>query len=208
MSIEDQIVEAGWREPVNSTCDENFPYVQSPLYGEISAPETPSMLLRYLECVRWSRPWLEAWRGQANIGWQLDSTAARRLRLHQAALPDELPGTNSQYGLDFEELLRNYEARLLNQARMAGHGLRGSRELTDLELLSALRHYGAATRLMDFSRNVFVALWFACSDNDHLDKYGLLVGLEGNNAKRIQTEAHLRTSIPDLIDDHEQRYWL
>lgn len=161
------------------------------------------MLMRYMECVRWSRPWLEGWRGQANIGWKLESTGARRLHLHKDELWDDLPDGTSEYGQSFEKQFRDYEARLLNQARMAGHGIFGGRELTDLELLSVLRHYGAATRLMDFSRNMIVALWFACTDSDNQDEYGLLAGLETNVARRIQTEARLKTSISCLIDELE-----
>lgn len=205
-----EIEHVGWRVPLNGDPSQKFPYLRSPLYGEIPAPETLSMLLRYLEDVRGHRPWLGGWRGQANIGWKLDSTAARRLRLHPDYLLDELPDGTSKYGGSFEKQVRDYETRLLNQARMGGHGFRGGRELTDLELLSVLRHYGAATRLMDFSRNVLVALWFACSDNDNHDKYGLLVGLESNVARHIQTEVDLKTPVPNLIEALEpaEQYWL
>ncbi len=201
------------RVPVNSANYEKFPYIRSPLYGEIPAPRNLAMLLRYLESVRARRLRLEGWRGQANIGWKLDSTAARRLHLHVDDLLnvlDELPDGTSEYGQSFEKQVRNYEARLLNQARMSGHGFHGGRELTDLELLSVLRHYGAATRLMDFSRNVIVALWFACTDKDNRDEYGLLVGIEGNVARRIQTEADLKTPVPELIDvlAPDEQYWL
>jgi hypothetical protein len=36
-------------------------------------------------------------------------------------------------------------------------------ELSNLELLLELQHYGAATGLIDFSRDFLVALWFACN---------------------------------------------
>jgi hypothetical protein len=37
--------------------------------------------------------------------------------------------------------------------------------LSDLELLLELQHYGAATGLVDFSRDFLIALWFAAHDN-------------------------------------------
>ena len=103
----------------------------------------------------------------------------------------------------FEKRVRNYEDLLLNQARMAGHGFYGSRELSDLELLSVLRHYGAATRLMDFTRNVIVALWFASSNVQHEEEYGLLVGLEIGTGRHLHREEDLRMSVADLMDEEK-----
>jgi hypothetical protein len=38
-------------------------------------------------------------------------------------------------------------------------------KLSDLELLLELQHYGAATGLVDFSRDFLIALWFAAHGN-------------------------------------------
>jgi hypothetical protein len=46
-------------------------------------------------------------------------------------------------------------------------------ELSNLELLLELQHYGAATGLVDFSRDFLVALWFACDSNK--DKESLFI---------------------------------
>ena len=35
----------------------------------------------------------------------------------------------------------------------------------DLEILGDLQHNGAATCLVDFSKNLLVSLWFACGNN-------------------------------------------
>ncbi len=37
--------------------------------------------------------------------------------------------------------------------------------ISDLEVLADLQHYGAATCLVDFSRNMLTSLWFACREN-------------------------------------------
>lgn len=39
------------------------------------------------------------------------------------------------------------------------------KNISDLEVLADLQHYGAATCLVDFSRNVLTSLWFACREN-------------------------------------------
>ena len=36
---------------------------------------------------------------------------------------------------------------------------------TDFEMVALMQHYGLPTRLLDFSRNPLVALWFACQQN-------------------------------------------
>jgi hypothetical protein len=62
-------------------------------------------------------------------------------------------------------------------------------KLSDLELLLELQHYGAATGLVDFSRDFLIALWFAAHDNkgkngkanshqiDHDKQNHLLIGV-------------------------------
>lgn len=190
----DGVENIGRHIPAKSSEDRKFPYVRSPLYGEIPAPQTLSSLFQYLEDIGAMSLW-DCWRGQSDISWRLDSTAARRMLLHDTDIRDII------YEGSFEERVRNYETRLLNQAKMAGHGIHRGRELSDLELLSVLRHYGAATRLMDFSRNVLVALWFACTGSENRDKHGLLVGLEANSAQHLNTEKDLKRPITDLIDE-------
>ena len=171
----------------------DFPYVRSPLYGEIPAPNTVGELLTYVDHVSGDYAGLAGWRGQAEIDWPLHSTAARRLLGQKTSWPEDTTEWEP-----LEKLTQNYERRLLEQAKMAGHGFRHGRELTNLELLSVLQHYGAATRLIDFSRNAFVAFWFACRDKP--ESWGLLMGIEGNR-RRIWTNDQLGASIPELIAD-------
>ena len=51
---------------------------------------------------------------------------------------------------------------LIEKARLLGHGQRDGQDLSDLDLLAELQHFGAATCLIDFTYNALVALWFAC----------------------------------------------
>jgi FRG domain len=157
------------------------------------APKTFAELMFCLEGITWSSGHPGCWRGQADIAWPMDCTAARRLKLSQ----QDLNGGQDN-GSSLESWVRRYEDRLLQQARMAGHGFLDSRRLSDLELLSVLRHYGAATRLMDFTRNAFVALWFAC--RSHPQKYGLLACLDSNAVRTIKREETLEATVPLLLD--------
>ena len=48
---------------------------------------------------------------------------------------------------------------------------------TDVEVMAHARHHGAPTRLLDWSRNPFVGLWFAVSDKQHDAKPGVVFQL-------------------------------
>lgn len=172
-------------------------YVDAGKFGEIYAPRRLSDLMLLMERYADCGSKVAAWRGQADVDWGIDCTAFRRL---VKGLPDEnlRPGT-------LERTVREYERSLIEDARMAGYGDQDGRRLNDLELLSVLRHYGAATRMMDFTRNAFVALWFATQFNP--DCYGLLVGIhpKSGNARRVRTEGQLGMKLEDLLDQEEMK---
>lgn len=54
---------------------------------------------------------------------------------------------------------------LINKAHLLGHYQQIGQRRPDLDLLAELQHFGAATCLIDFSRNAQVALWFACQQS-------------------------------------------
>ena len=63
-----------------------------------------------------------------------------------------------------ERLLELNQA-LIENARLQGHAQRNGQDLSDLDLLAELQHFGAATCLIDFTSNALVALWFACQQS-------------------------------------------
>jgi hypothetical protein len=159
-----------------------IPALDHPVYGRCLAPAYPSQLLIALGQLA-SLP-IGAWRGQASIDWSLDSSLVRRFRQYQEAAPGAI--------LD-EAHIRSAERGLVERTRAAGLG----DGLGELELLARLQHHGAATRLLDCSRNAFVALWFACRWEPARD--GVLIGFElGDNAVHLDT-AMLGTDIDDLL---------
>ena len=103
-----------------------------------------------------------AFRGQENKKWELESSALRRI----AQLMLDQPVLDSR---NFNRVLIAYhQEELLYPARTAGFGIDDGRELSDLELLAKLQHFGAATALLDFTWNPLVALWFACQPTKEL----------------------------------------
>ena len=92
------------------------------------------------------------YRGHADASWLLRSGAARRIF-----------GSKKEDEIFDPYLVMPYLDDLLKNAKNRRYHRRKETELSDLELLAELQHYKAATFLLDFTRNPFVALWIACS---------------------------------------------
>ena len=93
-----------------------------------------------------------AFRGQCNSIWGIRSSAARRLENNNIS-------NKSITKIEFIE----YHKIFLEEARQYGYNHQNisNRELGDLGLLAMLQHNGAATCLIDFTKNFLIALWFA-----------------------------------------------
>ena len=100
-------------------------------------------------------------RGQENEKWRLDSSAERRLK---ASLPSQEETT--------DPLFLEYNEDMMKKCRLKNYDKREQKQLYDLELLADLQHHGAATCLIDFTRDALVALWFACKRSKHEGKNG------------------------------------
>lgn len=92
------------------------------------------------------------YRGQADEEWLLRSGAARRLF-----------GSEKTDRITDPYLIMPYICDLIKNSKNRRYHRRKETELSDLELLAELQHYGAATFLLDFTRNPLAALWVACS---------------------------------------------
>ena len=113
------------------------------------------------------------YRGEPDMGAPLVNSAERRILLSMG----------QHRGMVHPRSLASYHDDLLLNARQRGFGSR----LSDLELLTELQHFGAATCLLAFSRRALVALYFACSASE--DKNSKLFIVSCGNIPRVPRES-------------------
>ena len=88
-------------------------------------------------------------RGQSHLDWRLVSSAYRRI------------GGST-------ESFKKYIQDLIEQTRLKGYTDKKFQNFSDLQILIELQHFGAATCLVDFTKNFLKALWFACQNTTSL----------------------------------------
>jgi FRG domain-containing protein len=115
------------------------------------------------------------WRGQASAGWPL---VTRLGRAFEHVPKPEQPGSSLDYiGLEnrvigyFKERARRVLATAPDDSDL-------------LSWLAMMQHYGAPTRLLDWTMSPFVALWFAYEHADERAEKGALWGLNAYFCRR------------------------
>ena len=94
------------------------------------------------------------WRGQANLYWTPFPTLYRRIR-----------GSGYSDMQINEGLVRHVESGIVEEARANGPLRCGG---SVLEFMARMQHYGGATRLLDVTSSLDVALYFASSGHDEV----------------------------------------
>ena len=117
-------------------------------------------------------------RGVSTESYKIEASAYRRLSETDRNNPSKLLKINKD---------------LIEKARSLGHDQRDAQQLSDLELLAELQHFGAATCLIDFTRSALVALWFACQQGSQTEVNGKVYAVRHDDMVR------LKTVNPDLI---------
>jgi len=162
-------------------------YRDSDIFGTVALPSSINEILMLAKEHSSDRRNVHLWRGQSNISWPIHSSAYRRLKRNKTKIS--------------EQYMQHYETYLLKHATHQGYRFEAGRELSDFELLAKLQHHGAATRLIDCSRNILVALWFACSSEPHED--GLLFGVHSDHLGGGENEPEAR-KYKDIFEGLEK----
>jgi tetratricopeptide (TPR) repeat protein len=129
------------------------------------------------------------YRGHSSADYELKSSAYRRLEKKYDI--STLKRNISSY---HEQLVEEFKANKYHQSAIG--------ELCDLEILAKLQHYGAATCFLDFSKNIAVALWFACSSkNDKDGRLYILKNIQDIINYKIINSEQLRYDISMFFKD-------
>ena len=137
------------------------------------------------------------YRGQADANWPVNCSAVRRLA-RDLADPVESRLTNS--------LLVGYLEFLIAKARTRNvlpHGF--DTASPDLELLALLQHQGAATGLIDFTLQPFVALWFASNGSQTED--GAVYLLSRASTTEISDRSEIKRPLGSLYEKNVLWSW-
>jgi len=135
------------------------------------------------EFIEWAAQFSDGqylFRGVSMESYKIEASAYRRLPEIDRNDPSQLLKINKD---------------LIEKARSFGHDQRNGQQLSDLELLAELQHFGAATCLIDFSRSALVALWFACQQSTKGDTNGKVF------AVRHDDMVLLKTVNPELMKE-------
>ena len=125
-------------------------------------------------------------RGVSNESYNIEASAYRRL--------PEAARNNPAWLLRINQ-------DLIEKARLLGHDQKNGQQLSDLELLAELQHFGAATCLIDFTRNALVALWMACQQSTTGEANGKVV------AVRSDESSSLEKITPQLVKEKDIDYF-
>lgn len=90
------------------------------------------------------RKWL--FRGQVDAEWPITSTLERTTLFKR---------------FSSEDYRKKVERHYIDEFRRRSHGILAERSLTPFDLVAMMQHYGAPTRLIDFTYSAYVALYFA-----------------------------------------------
>ena len=130
-----------------------------------------------------------AYRGQSDCAWEIRSGATRRL-LHHVTESDS---KDYESTVPFGKLYVTYHKHaLLEPARTYGFDSSEGQIDTDLQLLSQLQHFGAATGLIDFTWHSLVALWFATSSPNNRQCSGKIFAIDLNDTTQFSKVPHNR----------------
>ena len=137
------------------------------------------------------------YRGQADAAWKVHCSAARRLTENSVTPID--PRLISHLLVSYLEYIIA-KARLLNYVP---HDL--PEDSPDLVLLAQLQHHGAATGLIDFTRQPLVALWIAC--NEHREKDGAVYLLPRSATVEVSSRTELNNNIQFFYEEDKLWSW-
>lgn len=128
-----------------------------------------SDFLKEVDAATEKREWFLWYRGHANEAWELQPTVLRKKHA-------ELIHWSESIFLEKNAGLTKWDSVLKNERTINRHfrdqAYRYLGDISAIRMYFAARHHGLPTRLLDWSLNPLVALYFACYDENNLKNDG------------------------------------
>ena len=138
------------------------------------------------------------WRGQANAAWGVHNGLYRKLMsINDVKGPEEEPEGEQSYPT--EEQMIVAEKVILKEAR-TNWRFDG---LSALETFARIQHEGGLTRLLDVTKNPYIAAWFAVQLNGHEEKDGRIVVFA---TSPVSSSEEPIEDLPITLDDSWRSY--
>lgn len=133
------------------------------------------------------------WRGQQDASWPVHSALHRRFSKPRAK--------SQQAGrIPTRDEMAGAEAEMIMKAAAFGREARG------MELMVELQHYGAPTRLLDFTFDPKVAAYFATEPNPELNEKDGMIFAWGTKAR--EADGFVEVAPAEFTDPHGRPVWL
>ena len=157
----------------------------------------PSKISTLSGFIKWTEQFNDGqylFRGVSKAKYKIEASACRRL-------PEEDRNNVNK--------LLKINQEMLEKAKRLGHDREDGHQRSDLDLLAELQHYGAATCLIDFTRNPMFALWFACrKSSSKPQKNGKVVVLRNDDPDRFKTVDYelSKADLRYFFEQHNGKY--
>ena len=133
------------------------------------------------------------YRGVSNEKYPIEASTYRRLKDRNGKIRDEDKSAKKLLQINRE---------MIEEANRHRHGWESGQPPSDLNLLAKLQHIGAATCLIDFTKNPLVALWMAGrqSSGDSVDGkvYAVKIG-PGSQFEEVNSQDALKKKIHEFF---------
>lgn len=149
-----------WQSRLATACRDHDGSGSARLLKTLATEPEPQAITTWQELLAWIEPFKDTgcFRGEKNVDWRLDSSLDRAVTAETSVELDDRQTTVREWvqGYDNERKL------LLDFQRGAGHHHSPIPAPSHtVDWLALMQHYGAPTRLLDWSRSPYVALYFA-----------------------------------------------
>jgi hypothetical protein len=141
------------------------------------------------------RPWVKPFPADSQHFREVSAAIRKQLGVTDAGRQDPRHDDDPQLWWD----LRAYHRYLLEEARLRGYDYHEGVALGDLELLALLQHHGAATHLLDVSRDAITALWFASCE--HRQDTGVVIGFDDTGFRSLTAQEAATAEFVDLMPE-------